>query len=63
MENFSKQLVDRLIRYMQTQHGVTLSPEEANEYLRVYADAFMAFTGESGEGDSASLMRARRPRR
>ena len=55
MESFNPKLIDRLIQYMQTVHGVTLAPEEANEYLRVYADTFLAFTRGRGE------MPARRP--
>jgi hypothetical protein len=53
MNPFSQQLIDRFLRYMQEQHGVTLTPEEANEWLRVYADTFVAF----GRGGRAPARR------
>lgn len=54
MEKFSPKLVDQLIQYMHIKHGVVLTEAESNEYLRVYADAFLAFTKKGGEDGGAS---------
>lgn len=53
MESFNPKLIDRLIAYMQEQHGVTLTPEESNEWLRVYADCFLAFSNKKGTAGNA----------
>ncbi len=53
MESFSPQLIDRLIRYMYELHGITLTPDKANEWLRVYADTFIAFGKSKGTAGNA----------
>lgn len=55
MESFNPKLIDRLISYMQTKHAILLTPEEANEWLRVYADFFLAF------GNKGTAWNAPRP--
>lgn len=55
MNSFSPQLIDRLIRYMQTEHGITLTPEEANERLKVYGDFFLAFAKDGGRAPARRL--------
>jgi len=46
MSEFSSELVSRLQRYFKEKHNKDLSEEEAQEYLRAYADAFLAFAPE-----------------
>jgi len=48
VDQFSEQLVERLTRYFEARFGITLSRSEASDYLRQYADAFLAFAPKAG---------------
>lgn len=44
--NYSKYLLDELIAYFRDVYDVTLTPEQANEYLDSYTGLFLAFADD-----------------
>ena len=51
---FSQKLADRLIQYFLVRHKIVLSTEEAQEYLRTYAEVFLVFVNEEVAGEIRS---------
>ena len=42
-QQFSNQLICKLIALFQKEHGIVLTPETADEYLDSYAELFLSF--------------------
>ena len=56
---FSPQLIERLIRYLREQRNIEITPGEASEYLHTYAEYFLAFAEiESGRAAAGAFSAA-----
>jgi len=55
MQSFSQLLEQRVIEYFKRKYGLEISPATAQEYLKSFAELFMAFTRDGGSPDPVAL--------
>ena len=55
MKQFSDQLIQKLIVLFQTEYGIVLAPETADEYLDAYAELFLSFANNDHGGAVAGI--------
>ena len=60
-QKFSEQLRERIKRYFQQYHGLTVSDDQAVLYLDSLGDLFIAFDSLRGKGRQQARKRLRRP--
>lgn len=61
MHKFSELLEQRVISYFKQKHGLEISPATAQEYLRSFAELFMAFCGGDSDAQGALAPRGTSP--